>query len=67
MAELPYPWTKVVGAFPSESEVEIRIAVLHTSDPVPDQAVVDAVKQAVLAAGSSAVTATTYSVESTPA
>jgi hypothetical protein len=65
--ELPYPWTKVTGAFPSESGVEVRLALIHSSDPVEDQAVVDAVKQALTEAGATSVAATTYSVESTPA
>lgn len=64
--ELPYPWTKVTGAFPSESGVEVRLAVIHSSDPVEDQAVVDAVKQSLTGAGATSVAATTYSVESTP-
>jgi hypothetical protein len=65
MAELPYPWTKVIGEFPAESSIEIRIAIIHTSDPVQEQAVVDAVKQVVTDAGASSVTATEYSVAST--
>jgi hypothetical protein len=65
--ELPYPWTKVTGAFPSESGIEVRLALIHSSDPVEDQAVVDAVKQAITDAGASSVNATTYSLASTPA
>jgi hypothetical protein len=64
MSELPYPWTKISGAFPSESSVEVRVAVIHGSDPVEDQAVIDSIKQAITDAGASAVTATEYSVAS---
>jgi hypothetical protein len=60
MSELPYPWTKISGAFPSESSVEVRVAVIHGSDPVEDQAVIDSITDA----GASAVTATEYSVAS---
>lgn len=64
--ELTYPWTQVTGAFPVESSVEVNLSITHNGDDVQDQAVVNAVKDAITAAGALSVTATTYSVTSTP-
>lgn len=65
MTDIGYPWTLVVGAFPGDSSVEVRLGVAHYGDTVDDQAIVDAVKGAVMAAGASSVSASTYSITTT--
>ncbi|MFI5687911.1 hypothetical protein [Streptomyces sp. NPDC051636] len=64
--ELTYPWTQITGQFPVESSVEVKLSITHNGDAVEDAAVVDAVKDAITAAGAISVSATTYSVTSTP-
>lgn len=65
MAELTYPWTQVIGQFPVESSVDVKLSISHNGDTVDDQAVVDAVKSAIEGAGGTSIRATTYSVTST--
>lgn len=65
--ELNYPWTQVIGAFPVESSVDVKLSITHNGDTVDDQDIIDAVKGAIAAAGGVSVHANTYSVTSTPA
>lgn len=65
MAEISYPLTLIVGAFPGDSSVEVKLGITHYDDAVEDQGVVDAVKGALTAAGASSVIASTYSIIAT--